>query len=135
MTTFVDTNILIHLLNPDGDLHAWSIQQFESCKAMGPVVVTDIVYCEFSIGMASKEDVDIALSGLAIDRSAESDEVLFRAGRAFLRYRDENKGPKLNVLPDFLIGASAEIAGSPLLTINKKDILRYFPRVKIICPN
>ena len=84
--------------------------------------------------MASKEEVDLALTALAVERTAESDEVLFRAGRAYILYRDENRGPKANVLPDFLIGASAEVAGAPLLTTNKKDFLKYFPRIKIIAP-
>lgn len=135
MITFLDTSVLIHLLNPDAKMHSWSARQFESCKANGPVVVTDIVYCEFSVGMPSKEAVDAALSVLAVERHTTSDEVLFRAAAAFRQYKDQNKGPKLNVLPDFLIGASAEVVGVPILTTNPRDFLKYFPDVQTIAPD
>jgi predicted nucleic acid-binding protein len=133
MTTFVDTNVLIAVLRPSEPHHAWSVEQLEKCKANGPAVIADIVYCEFSIGMATKDDVDAAVSELGLERLSESDEVLFRAGVAYKKYK-ESGGSKSNVLPDFLIGALAEINGSPLITANKKDFVGYFPGVKIICP-
>ncbi|HEY5047718.1 MAG TPA: type II toxin-antitoxin system VapC family toxin [Rhizomicrobium sp.] len=133
MTTFIDTNILIYLTNPAEKMHSWSVKKFQECKSKGPVIISDIVYCEFSVGMETKSDVDAALSLFALERLPESDEALFRAGVAFKAYR-ANKGQKLNVLPDFLIGALAEVVGAPLLTANEKDILKYFPDVTVISP-
>lgn len=134
MTTFVDTNVLIYLLDPNEQMHAWSVEKFNNRKAVGPIIVSDIVYCEFSVGMATKADVDTAMSQLAVERFSGNDEVLFRAGVAYRQYR-ENSGPKLNVLPDFLIGASAEVLGAPLLTANPKDFVKYFPSIEIISPD
>jgi predicted nucleic acid-binding protein len=45
-----------------------------------------------------------------------------------------NKGPKLGVLPDFLVGALAEVAKIPLMTANPGDFANYFPKMKVICP-
>ena len=43
MTAFLDTNILIYLLDPEAQFHTWSVEQLQSCKANGPAVVSDIV--------------------------------------------------------------------------------------------
>ena len=133
MTTFLDTNVLIALLNSAEPHHSWSVEQFGKCKALGPAIVCDIVYCELSIGMANQAAVDAVIANFALERIRESDAALFRAGRAFKQYKG-NKGSKTNVLPDFLVGAIAEVMGAPLLTANKADFASYFPKLKIISP-
>jgi predicted nucleic acid-binding protein len=97
-------------------------------------VITDIVYCEFSVGMTNQAEVDAAISTLALERYPGNDTMLFRAGKAFQQYRKKHKGPKTNVLPDFLIGAAAEVADAPLVTANAKDFRTYFPGVTLIQP-
>jgi predicted nucleic acid-binding protein len=37
-------------------------------------------------------------------------------------------------MPDFFIGAAAEVASSPLVTANASDFVTYFPTLKIIEP-
>ena len=133
MTTFLDTNVLISLLDEAHKFHQWSMAQFQDCKAKGPAIISDIVYCEFSVGMASKDDVDAAIEQFALERFEGDDVALFRAGVAFKQYK-ANAGPKVNVLPDFLIGAIAEVTGAPLLTANPKDFKKYFPNIKMISP-
>jgi len=134
MTTFVDTNILIFLLDSKSDHHQWSLDAINKAKANGPVIVPDIAYCELSIGMPSKEATDQAISSLALERLPCSDESFYRAGRAYRKYKDEHGGLKANVLPDFLIGAQAETAQAPLLTGNSKDFVSYFKNLSLICP-
>ena len=134
MTTFVDTNVLVYLLDTKSDYHQWSLDEVNKAKANGPVIIPDIAYCEFSIGMPSKEATDSAINLLALERLPCSDESFFRAGRAFIKYKDENSGAKSNVLPDFLIGAQAETAEAPLITANSKDFLGYFAKLSLICP-
>jgi predicted nucleic acid-binding protein len=46
----------------------------------------------------------------------------------------EHGGVKSNVLPDFLIGAQAEAAQAPLLTVNSKDFMSYFAKLNLVCP-
>ena len=134
MTTFVDTNVVIYLLDSRSKFHDWSFTEFTKAKEQGPVILPDIAYAELSIGMDSKEATDEALAELSLERLPCSDASLYRAGRAFIKYRDENKGIKANVLPDFLIGAQAEVMGAPLLTANEADFLKYFSTIKLITP-
>ncbi len=133
MTTFLDTNVLIYLLDQQANFHQWSVSQFEKSKADGPVIISDIVYCEFCVGMNTQGAVDTAISQFGIERLRGNDAALFRAAMAFKDYR-KNGGSKTNVLPDFLIGAIAEVAGSPLITANRKDFLGYFPQLQVISP-
>jgi predicted nucleic acid-binding protein len=134
MTTFVDTAIVIYLLDEKSEFHKWSVDALNSAKKQGPVIIPDIAYSELSIGLPSKEATDRAISELALERFPCSDQSLFRAGRAFQKYKQENAGPKNNVLPDFLIGAQAECEKSPLLTNNEEDFVGYFPKITLICP-
>lgn len=57
----------------------------------------------------------------------------FSAGRAFLRYR-QSGGQRHSPLPDFYIGAHAEVAGLTLLTRDVARYRTYFPSVKLIAP-
>ena len=134
MTTFFDTSALFAALKPDEPHHGWSAAQIEARRAEGPLIIADIVYSEFSVGLDSRAATDQALAALALERLASDDDVLFRAGKAFKEYKRRN-GNKSNVLPDFLIGALAAQSGAPLVTTNAKDFISYFPDLEVIFPD
>ncbi|MDQ2878474.1 MAG: type II toxin-antitoxin system VapC family toxin, partial [Pseudomonadota bacterium] len=58
--------------------------------------------------------------------------VALRAGVAFREYRRRG-GPRQTILPDFLIGAHAEILGATLMTRDRR-LAGYFPALSIITP-
>jgi hypothetical protein len=60
-------------------------------------------------------------------------EAAFRAGQAFVQYRRQG-GDRRSPLPDFFIGAHAEVAGLTLLTRDAARYRSYFPKVKLITP-
>ena len=134
MTTLFDTSAVIAATKEGHRLRGWSRTQLVACKLKGPVIIPDMVYCELSVGMADMAEVDLAVRELALERLPTTNEALFRAGRAFKKYKEENAGPKLGVMPDFLIGAIAEVAGIPLVTANSGDFSSYFPNVQLIEP-
>ena len=131
MTTFVDTSVLIPLFDPQSEHHNWCQEQVTNVDP--PLVISDVVYAEVSIGMPSKEATDAAISQFGLERQQYSDEVLFRAGRAFLAYKNAG-GPKDSLLPDFFIGAHAEVQGEALLTRDTGKVGTYFPTVQLIAP-
>lgn len=131
MTTFIDTSILIHITNTKANEHKDSLELLEKCKLDGPVILSDIVYSEFSSVFKSIEDTDRVLAEFSFERAPLNKASLFRAGKAFREYKEKNKGPKLNVLSDFLIGAQVETSEAALLTNNKKDFVNYFPKLTI----
>jgi predicted nucleic acid-binding protein len=135
MTTFFDTSALIALMKTTETYHEWSYQQFKIRKSHGPIVISPIVFSEYCVSMASLDHVQRALCYFGIEAVPESNEALFRASRAYMQYKKINKGPKLSLLPDFLIGASAETAGCHLVTANARDFQKYFDGLKLIYPN
>lgn len=132
--TYIDTNVLIDLLDESTERYASCLEHLENARAQGRVFISDIVYSEVSIGMATRADLDAVIQALKLSRSPFSDEALFRAGRAYKYYKEDNNGPKNNVLPDFLIGAQAEVDSLPLVTSDAKRIAAYFPKLQILTP-
>ena len=133
MTTFVDTNILVYLLQSDSPFHKWAKEAFAQRKEQGPLIICDIVYSELSVNLDSVAATDKAIAELAVERLNFSNGELFRAGKAYQEHVSRG-GSRTNVLPDFLIAAQAELNNAPLMTNNQKEILSYFPTVKMICP-
>lgn len=133
MTTFIDTSVLPDVLDKSAEHHSWCTDQLNTAKAVGPVIVSDAVYSEFSVSMSDEQEADKVLTELSLVRCGYSNQALFRAGRAYARYR-KNKGIKLNVLPDFFIGALADVEGVLLVTRDPGKVKTYFPNVQLIAP-
>lgn len=133
MTTFVDTNVLIDVLQPHAEHHMWSRNALEEAKRNGPVIVSDAVYSEFTVTLDSVEIANETLENLDLARCRYTDKVLFDAGKAYAAYR-RNRGQKLNVLPDFFIGALAADEAAPLVTRDPGKVRTYFPEVELITP-
>jgi predicted nucleic acid-binding protein len=133
MTIFLDTNIVIALLDDNHMYHAWSVAELEKADRR-PAVVSDVVYCEVSVGMPDQATLDKAIADLNLERFSFKDDALFRAGEAFKLYRDVKKGTKTGVLPDFLIGAIAETENTPLMTTNERDFTGYFDNLQLVSP-
>lgn len=134
MTFFVDTSVLLELLSADAADHEWCQEKIAEAKAGGPVFVSDVVFSEFSVGMKDVAEVNAAISAFDLARCGYTDEARFRAAKAFRAYKDDNKGPKDGVLPDFFIGALAASEGQPLLTRDTKKVCSYFPDLQVVAP-
>ncbi|GGE48090.1 DNA-binding protein [Agaricicola taiwanensis] len=134
MTTFLDSSILISLIKAAESNHQWAVDQFNIRKQQGPVIISDVVYSEISVTFRDVAEVNHALGVLGVERYPGSDEALVGAGRAYLKYKGVNRGPKNSLLPDFFIGAEASQEKAPLMTNNQKDFLKYFPDLELIVP-
>lgn len=135
MPIFLDTNILIYLLDNKSEHHQWSMKAFLESKATGPVLISDIVYSEFSVVQDSVQHTNLALEELALERLNFTDDALFCAGKAYKEYKKNSEKPKLNVLSDFLIGGQVDAAQGVLITVNPKDFVNYFPNITIQSPD
>ena len=131
--TLVDTNVLLDFIGDDPQWGDWSEQQLEAAISRGPVIASDIVYAEVSVRFARAEEVDLFLADAGIDVQPVPRPGLFLAGKAYRTYRGRG-GTRTGVLPDFLIGAHAAVAGLPLLTRDVARYLAYFPTLTLIAP-
>lgn len=133
MSTFIDTSVLIDVTRPGAEHHEWSVGRLNAARERGPVIVSDIVYCEYAVTIEGQDQVNETISRLGLERCGYTDAVLYRAARAFRAYRDRG-GPRENLLPDFLVGALAEAEGCALLTRDPRRVRTYFPAVELIHP-
>ena len=135
MTAFFDTSAVIALSDTTQVNHAWSLHEFVTRQAHGPIIISDIVYAEVSVGMPDRASVDAVVAKFGFERTARDDAALFHAGKRYYQYKHVNSGPKLNVLPDFFIGAAALSLDIPLVTANPKDFRKFFSGLMIVHPD
>ena len=92
-----------------------------------------MIYAETSIRFHRIDDFDAALARFGITVAPMPRAALFLAGKAFIQYRTAG-GIRNGVLPDFFIGAHAQIDRLPLLTRDVRRYRSYFPSAMLIAP-
>ncbi len=130
----VDTCVLVDVSTGDARWKDWSSQQLADWSARGPLVINPLVFSEWcadfgTLGAAERAVKAFELLWQEIPRGA-----LFLASRAHLQYRRRG-GTRPMVLPDFLIGAHAAVAGLPLLTRDRQRFETYFSGLEIVAPS
>jgi predicted nucleic acid-binding protein len=129
----VDTSVLLDIVKDDPIWSSWSLDAFEKASGQSDMAINDIIYAELSSRYETVEGVDYALATLGLNMLAIPRSGLFLAGKAYKHYR-ARRGTKTGVLPDFLVGAHAAVAGGTLLTRDPTLIRSYFPTVALITP-
>ena len=127
----VDTNVLLDVFQADPRWADWSERQLEAAGYRAKLCINPVVYAETSVTFREIEVFETALKTLDLAVVEIPREALFLAGKAFLRYRRRG-GSRAGVLPDFLIGAHAAVAGVPVLTRDTGRYRTYFPSVELI---
>lgn len=131
--TLVDTNVLVDVWLNDAKWQPWSAQMLDQRSAIGPLLISDVIYAELSSHFDSERDLVAALAGLDVDHRQIPKSALFLAGQTFQRYRRAG-GPRLSILADFFIGAHAQVESLPILTRDTRRYRTYFPAVTLIAP-
>ena len=129
----VDTNVLVDLLQNDPQWADWSIAQMRAQSSLHALVINPIIYAEVSLSFSTIEALDDVVGTLALELREIPRPALFLAAKAFAQYRRRG-GSKLQVLPDFFIGAHAAVEGWPLLTRDARRFKTYFPTLEVFAP-
>ena len=132
MPVIVDSNVIFDVTNDDPVWADWSDAQITAYQP-GGLLINPLIYTELCTDAASTADVDKLLAGLKLELRELSREALFLTAKAFLKYRRQG-GTKTAPLPDFFIGAHAQVLGVPILTRDAGRYTSYFPSVQLICP-
>lgn len=133
MTVLIDTNIVLDIWTDDPAWSAWSTQAILDAEASGPLAVNPIIYAELCYEAQSEAHVEQALDRARIRRLQLPYSAAWPAARAFEIYR-ERGGARTSPLPDFFIGAHAQVEGMALLTRDASRYRTYFPEVRLITP-
>lgn len=135
--TLLDTNVVIDAHNPSSPHQSWARDVISSCVLSDGAAISAVTLAELHAGPAAGEAIeeDMRQTGVAImdvpGAAAAS------CGRAYSRYREArrrsggSKAPHVP-LPDFFIGAHAELMGWKLATRDTERYRRYFPGVQLV---
>ena len=132
MPVMVDSNVIFDVTNDDPVWADWSDAQITVHQSVG-LLVNPLIYTELCTQAKVTADVDKLLAELKLELLELPREALFLAAKAYLKYRRQG-GIKTAPLPDFFIGAHAQVLGVPILTRDAGRYTSYFPGVPLICP-
>ncbi|HTB84329.1 MAG TPA: PIN domain-containing protein [Candidatus Sulfotelmatobacter sp.] len=135
----LDTNVVIDARDASQPDHAWAAGLIESAATSEGAGINSVTLAELCSGSPMPEDIAPEIQKLGIeifDLPAAGSTVCGKAYRRYLLARRASGGsgaPRIP-LPDFFIGAHAEIMGWKLATRDTERITRYFPKVKLVTP-
>lgn len=129
-----DTNVLLDIATADPTWLAWSENEFRTAAAQGPISINPIIYAELAPAFATAADLDRWLDPAVFQKLPLPYAAGWLAAQAFLKYR-QSGGIKTSPLPDFYIGAHAEVEGHTLVTRDSARYRTYFPNVALIAPS
>ncbi len=128
--TFVDSSVLIDVIEAKSDWMHWSALQLASQTAL---CINAIVYAEVSRSFETSVAQDQFLKDVGIAVLHIPNLASFLAAQAHRVYRLAG-GARSATLPDFFIGAHASVASMPLLTRDPVRVRTYFPQLQLIVP-
>ena len=134
MITAVDTNVLLDILVPNQMFYDVAALALQRSADEGGLVVCDVVYAELCVHFDSRKDCDAFLEGIDLQLDPLKREAQCLASRADRRYRQQG-GDRTRILPDFLIGAHAQVQASRLLSRDRGFYRKLFPALEVWDPS
>ncbi len=135
----MDTNVVIDARDPAQPAHAWAVNQIQAAVTGEGAGITTVTLAELCAGSPRPEDIALEIRKLGMEIFDLPSAVAMACGKAYRRYvvarRTSGGGnaPK-TPLPDFFIGAHAEVMGWKLATRDSERIAKYFPKVSLVTP-
>lgn len=116
----MDSNVLLDIVNDDPEWSTWSVETLEREGAVATLAVNPIILAEVSIQFESPVSMDLAFPQTVFRRLPLPFDAAFVAGAS--------------PLPDFFIGAHAQVENLTLITRERARFSTYFPHVRLIAP-
>ena len=134
-----DTSVILDALDKDSEHFEWASQLLIDAAAEAGAAVNAVTLAELCAGDHDPESVQTDLLNWdlqVLDIPAAAAAICGKAHRRYAVARRTSGGgsaPKIP-LPDFFIGAHAEIMKWKLATRDAERIARYFPKVHLLTP-
>jgi hypothetical protein len=135
----LDTNVIVDALDKTQTHHSWSKWQIEAAVAGGGGGISVVTLAELCAGARNPDEVEPEIKrwGITVhDVPAAAAAVCGGAYRRYVTARRDSGGsaPPKMPLPDFFIGAQAEIMGWKIATRDRERFKKYFPNVSLVTP-
>ncbi|MGO8699738.1 MAG: type II toxin-antitoxin system VapC family toxin [Limisphaerales bacterium] len=132
--TLADSNVLLDVLQEDPHWGEWSRRRLADAFDRGVVIINPIIFAEVALAFDSQEELEAHFRPEEYERRPLPWTAATLVAKAFLRYR-RGGGARMTPLPDFYIGAQAEVEKLKLLTRDPTRYRTYFPKVQLITPD
>jgi hypothetical protein len=134
-----DTNVIIDILDEAEPQHKWALKQLASAVVGEGAVVSAITVAELCAGDRRPEEVESDLRNWGMQIADVPAASAATCGTAYRRYTSARRSsggtaPPKTPLPDFFIGAQAEIMGWKIATRDQERFKKYFPKVTLVTP-
>ena len=135
----LDTNVLIYAFDPDSPFYQWAIETIADAVAGDGAGINVVSLAELCVGDADPATVAERIRSWGVeifDVPAAAADV---CAMAYLQYRKRRRAQSdtslpAMPLPDFFIGAPAQIMGWELATADPGRFRTYFPSVSLKMP-
>ena len=131
--TLVDTSVLLDILLDDPSFGAVSERAVTGARRLQGLVVCETVLAEIRPVFSSDGDLESFVADIGLEYRPCPRDAAVLAGRMYAEYL-ENRGNAKRVVPDFLIGAHAAVAGYTLLARDRGYYRRYFRDLNFVEP-
>lgn len=132
MVTAVDTSVILDVVCNQAPWADASERAVQAAMAAGRLIVSECVVAELQPALGAKRTQALMADwGMRFVPSSEKSAIL--AGAIFARYRARG-GTARAIVPDFLIGAHAQVHADRLLARDRGYLRDYFSGLRVIAP-
>ena len=135
----LDTNVLLYASETGSRYHHWARQTIAEAVSTEGAAINAVCLAEICVGEDDRTTTADRIRGWGVDVLDVPAAAAEVCAAAYRRYRDRRrrqsgKGSSRTPLPDFFIGAHAELMGWTLATVDTSRIRTYFPSVRLATP-
>lgn len=134
MITAVDSNVLLDLLTGSAEHGPGSATALREAAARGAIIASTVVWAEVIGAFADPPAVTSRLDRLGVALVPDDRKVAVAAGGVYRAYR-KSGGSRRRILPDFLIGAHAQVHADRLLTRDRGFYRSHFGLLSVVEPS
>jgi predicted nucleic acid-binding protein len=131
VTTAVDSSLLLDVLVGHPEFGPASLRALQAAERAGALLACPVVWSEVRGQFAGRGAMLAAMDNARIQFDPFDEACADSAGALWARYRQAG-GTRTRLLPDFLVGAHAQLRGGRLLTRDRGFYRRYFPGLQIL---
>jgi predicted nucleic acid-binding protein len=135
----LDTNVLLYASDPASPRHQWARRTIALAASGEGAAINAVILAEICVGDENPDSAADTIYSWGVDILDVPAAVAPLCAAAYRRYRERRttksgKDSSALPLPDFFIGAHAQVMGCALATADTERIQTYFPSVRLKTP-
>lgn len=132
MITALDSSVLWAIIKQEPGSGAW-VSTLVQAAAEGPLIISPVTFAELAPSTPDADSLTAFLAKLGIGYDPVTPAAAHLAGVIFKKYRQAG-GPRLHLVPDFLIAAHAQMQADRLAAIDRGYLRKWFPGLSLLAP-